>query len=370
MMHPLLGRSGPAPAKLCARFLCVGLLTTSCSASSCQSQYGAVSAAPASMAARPHSPTLDDYFGWHGRLVFSDDGSNAVETSFDQHPGFVVADEGQSMVRVYSDDARLLWSVGGSGPGAKEFQRLQTALRNSHGDIIALDFMGKLAVFDSLGNLKRTLQTHLTPAYNAILLDDSTLLIGGRREGDNETALVHVFDLRTDSITHSFFKTPPHPQEFDYAYRFSGWASTVKLGGDTVAVTFALTDSLYLFRTNGERLAALPLGLDHFRVLQEPRPRDRSPEAEIAWRNSYTRLSGVFRAPDHSIYIQYGNLHVRQPVWGLARFELDAHQLVKQFEVPEALLLLGISPRTGNLYFLRDETMENTVWSIGKLLPR
>ncbi|HEX6910560.1 MAG TPA: hypothetical protein VF142_09195, partial [Longimicrobium sp.] len=157
-----------------------------------------------------------------------------------------------------------------------------------------------------------------------------------------------------------------HDPAFDDAYQFSGWANAALVGRDSLAVVFPLSDTLYLYGTDGRELQKFRLSLDNYRRLREPGPQDGTPEAEIRWRNSYTRISQVLRGPGRSVYVQYFNLDGLEPVWGLARFSLDGGQLRKQFEVPQAHRLLGVSPRDFRHYFLRADLMESTVWSIGR----
>jgi hypothetical protein len=343
-------------------------LTASCSAASCQSTQASTTGAPAAMHSRAGTETLDDHFDWEGELVFTDSAASAtIQVYLDPRGGFVVADGGQAQIRVYSDEARLLWSAGRRGPGPGEFQQLRAAVRTPAGNVVALDNTGRLSTFGPSGDLVRTAATGLYPSYNLWLLDDSTALISGRREDDAESPLLHVWDLGRDRITASFFATPPHDSVFDEAYQFSGWANAAVLGHDTLAVVFPLSDTLYLYGRDGRPLDKFRLPLENYRRLRQPGPDDDTPEAEIRWRNSYTRIAQVFRAPDRSVYVQYFNLDGLEPIWGLARFSLEGRRLRKAFEVPEAHRLLGVSRRDSRHYFLRADLMESTVWSVGKL---
>jgi hypothetical protein len=356
--------------RLGGRFSLLFLFTTSCSAASCQSaQFSSRGTATASLHLR--APDLDDYVTWQRHLEFRDSAaSGAINVHLDRMAGFVVADAGQTQVRVYSDESNepeLLWARGRKGDGPGDFQVLRSAVRTSSADVVALENSGRLTIFDASGNLKRTVPTGLNPAFNIWLINDSTLLISGRRTGGSDSLLLHVWDLRRDRFITSFFEVPPHPARFDEAYRYSGWANAALLGGDTVAITFPLADTLYLYRTDGSAVDKFKLPLEHYRRLRDPGPRDQTPEARVEWRNSYTRLSQVFRAPDGSIYIQYYNLSGLDPVWGIARFFMDRDRLHKSFEVPNSYRLLGISPRDSSLYFLRTDLIESTTWSLGRL---
>lgn len=358
------------PPRLGARtgWVLLASLTASCSAASCQGSQGAAVGSSVTMQAGGGSEALDDHFAWEDSLVFTDSAASAaIQAYFDPAGGFVVADGGQAQLRVYTDEARLLWAAGRSGDGPGAFRQLRAAVRTSSQEVVALDNTGRLSTFDPAGKLLRTTSTGLDPAYNLWLLDDSTVLLSGRREEDKQTRLLHVWDLRRNQVRTSFFQTPSHDSVFDDAYQYSGWANAALVGRDTLAVVFPLSDTLYLYGTDGRALEKFALPLNHYRRLREPGPDDETPEAEIRWRNSYTRISQVFRAPDHSVYVQYFNLDGLEPVWGLARFSLDEGRLRKVFEVPQAHRLLGVAPRDSRHYFLRADLMESTVWSIGRL---
>jgi hypothetical protein len=344
------------------------LITVTCSAASCQSQVG-TSGATAAVGTGSQAATLDDHVTWQRDIVFTDSAASAsIQVYFDPKGGFVVADGGQSQIRVYSEDGRrLLWSAGQSGNGPQDFETLRSAVRTSAQEVVALDMSGKLSFWSAEGRFKRTAQTGLGITFNSWLLNDSTLLISGRRLGESDSPLLHVWDLRNERMVSSFFETPPHDPRFDEAYRYSSWVSATRLGGDSLAVIFPRADTLYLYRTNGSLIDKLPLALEHFVPLREPAARNDTPEAQIEWRNSYSLLSQVYRAPDGSIYVQYFKLAGLEPVWGLARLLVAGDRSVKSFEVFGTPRLLGISPRDSSLYFIRADLLESTVWSVANL---
>jgi hypothetical protein len=346
--------------------LFIALITASCSAASRQTaQY--IPQAAEEMRARLPQPTLTDYVYFEDRIVFTNAiASGSLDVFFDPRGGFVVADRGQNEIRVYSGEPKLLASFGREGSGPGEFQRLRSAVRTSSNEIVAVDNLGKLSIFDSAGTLKRAINTGLNPVSNALLLNDSTLLVSGRQSGKEDTPLLHVWNILADSIVQSFFPTPVHLKAFDGAYRFTGWTHAASRR-DTIAVIFPLADTLYLFAIDGSQLQKLPLTLERFHRLQSPPPTNSSPEEEIEWRNSYTRLSAIYWATDGSIYIKYFDIRGFEPVWGLARFEIVNGKAILRFDVPNTLQLLGISPVDSKLYFMAVDELEST-WLVGRLI--
>lgn len=310
---------------------------------------------------------LDDHVRWQREIVFeASEASSAVQVFFDP-AGFVVADAGQGQVRAYSPAGGLLWAQGQTGPGPAEFQRLRAAVRTPAAEVLAVDNAGKLVVYAPDGSYQTTITTGLIPSYGALLLNDTTMLISGRKSGNAASPLLHTFDLRTRSIRSSFFTVPAHDPVFDEAYRFSGWANAAVVGNDSLAVVFALSDTLYLYRFDGSPISKHPLPLQHFRPVRQPGPRNASPEAEVEWRNSYTRISDVFPGPGNTVFIQYFNLQQVEPVWGLAQVELGADGVKRRFEVPKAPRLLGVSRPSHDLVFLQPETMDSVKWSVAQL---
>lgn len=356
-VYSALGKSG--------RLALLFAVAMSCTASSCQ---GSSVQMQASLGAQAHTTDLDDYVTWDRDLVFSDSAVSGEITVFlDSAGGFVVADGGQAQVRVYDDNAQLQWSAGQRGEGPNDFNRLTSAVRTPGREVIAIDSRGKLVFYDSTGKHLLTTSTGLTLAYNGWLLNDSTLLISGRDVANPESPLLHLWNLRQGRITKSFFQTPPHDPRFDQAYQFSGWAYATLASDSTLAVVFPLSDTLYLYHVDGSPLGKHRLPLDNFRRMREPRARDDSPEARIAWRGSYTRIARVHGSEDGSLYVQYFNLEGLEPVWGISRVFVDRGRLHKSFEVARAHELLGISRRNSELYFLRADLLESTVWSVAHL---
>jgi hypothetical protein len=317
------------------------------------------------MSAAAQTRTADTYLTWGRDLTFSDSAaSSSIQVYLDPRNGFLVADGGQSQIRAYSDSAQLLWSVGRAGGGPSEFQQLRSVARTPQGQVVALDNTGKVSIFGPSGTLVRTAPTGLSPAYNSWLLNDTTLLISGRFTGNSNSPLLHVWSLNQNRILASFFNVPAHDPAYDEAYRFSGWANAAVLGRDSIAVVFPLADTLYLYHSSGREIGKFKLPLDNFRRLSSPGPKDDAPESSIEWRQSYTRISQVFRSPDGSIYVQYFNLKGLEPAWGFSRMFLDRDHLYKRFEIQNTNRLLGVSPKDSMLYFLRADLLESTVWSL------
>jgi hypothetical protein len=349
-------------------WVCLGLVTTSCSATSCQSNAGGAWQSNATMATQAPSSSLNEYVKISQTLEFRDSAaSSEIQVFFDRRAGFIVADEGQTQLRAYTNDATPLWSAGRRGPGPGEFVRLRAAVRTSTRDVVAADNAGSLVFFDSAGHYLREKPTGLGPIYNLLVLSDSTLLIGGRRAGSRSSPLLlHIWNLRRDTLVRSFFPVPAHDPRFDEAYRFSGWATAAVLQDNSLGVVFPLADTLYRYRTDGTPINKIRLPLQHYRRLRDPAPANQSPQALVEWRNSYTRLSDIFVAPDGSVYIQYFNLKLLEPVWGLARFQLPGRSLHKSFEFSDTPRLLGVSPRDSSLYFLQPDDLESVTWSVGR----
>ncbi len=349
--------------------LLLALCTSSCSAA-CQAPPVAAGGA-LNMQMRAPAPKLSDVVDLMPDMrTFSGSVASAeLDVYFDPRGGYIVADRGQNEVRAYAEPNNRLWAEGSAGPGPHEYIALGSAVRTANRQVIATDITGKLVVYDSMGKFQNTAPTGLQPLYSATVLDDNRLLLSGRRPGDPNTPLLHIWNIANRTIEKSFFPAPPHAPEFTSTYALIGWADAA-VRGNTVAAIFPLADTLYLFTANGDSLRKLPIPLEHFRRLREPGPRNDTPEANREWRNSFTVLSTIHWAADGTLYLPYFRPNDHLTVWGLARLRITDSGVRGLFDVANAQQFLGASPRSPDLFFIAADELESTSWSIGRAKSR
>jgi hypothetical protein len=305
---------------------------------------------------------LEDVLRWEGNLTLQEPSGVITvlpTVRFDSADGFLVADLSETEIRRYTRDGRLLHRFGGEGPGPFEFLSLAGADRVG-GRIYAADRGGRIVAFHPDGRPDTSFVIPLAPIYDLRALNDTTLLLTGRRFNDPETRLIHVWNLRRGTITQSFFPVPPHRRELDAAYRFAGHPS-IAIRGSTIAATFALSDTLYFFSLDGRELQKRQLHFQHFRPLRRPPPRDTVAASRVAWSEEFSRVAQVFWSGDQSLYVQYFDIRGTQPQWRLLRVGQSGEPL---FEIAESPRMLAVSPSDRRLYFVNPQAEVPNQWSV------
>jgi hypothetical protein len=288
--------------------------------------------------------------------------------NYDPRGGYLVADASEKQLRTYSDRGVLVSQVGRPGKGPGEFQHPSAALRlKSSGAIIGVDMTGHLSIFDASGRHHlQTQRTPLVPIYDAAVLNDSLLVLAGRRNGDRDTQLVHVWNLQSGKIVRSFGSVPPHPAELSDAYVFAGSAA-VAVRGDTVALAFALGDSIWKFSASqGRRLGAIQIPWQNFRRLSEPMP--VADEEFNAWMTTYSANASLFWAEDGTFLVQ--SLDVNPPStdaaksrsrWSAVRLTAGGKRLFEVHDIPR---ILAVNPEVMEVLHLAVDSEMQNQWAI------
>lgn len=280
-------------------------------------------------------------------------------------PGsFLVADGQEQQARLYGHDGRLLRQFGRRGSGPGEFEHISLGLRLPDKRILIADMNGAVTVFDSTAtNVQHVARTPLSPLYGAVVLDDSLLILTGRMTSGS-TALAHVWNVRSDRLVRSFF-TPPKPRpEMEGAYAFSGFANAA-VRGDTVAMLFALSDTIYLFRGDGRSVGKLPIPFHSFRRIEKPVPRGTMDDFK-RWSESFSAASSIFWLSDGGFLVQYWDRRNGAPSWRLTRLTRKG---VGVWEVIDSPQLLAVGP-ADTLVFVKPGAEAPNVWSIARLSLR
>jgi len=230
------------------------------------------------------------------------------------------------------------------------------------------DFDGRLAFFDSAGQkVVHTARARLALIYHIAVINDSLVAFGGREEAANNDDMLHVWNLRRDSmVVHAF--NVPAPRGYEVAYGVSG-LTTVSTHGDTVAAVFALKDTIYLFRPDGRPLGRIPFQFRAFRPLRKPAPdvEDPTDKRFRQWQQSYSVATGIFWLTDGSFLIQYfDRVGTTTPEWRLAHVDRNGRSLA---EVVGSSHMIGMLPGD-SLVFQKPGSDTPNVWSIGTIASR
>jgi hypothetical protein len=283
----------------------------------------------------------------------------------DPHGGYIVADPSESQIRLYTSEGRLRRWFGRRGAGPGEFEHLAAAVRGPDGELLAFEINGRLTVFDSTGStVLRIQQTRIAPLYHAVLTaGGDEAIITGRLSGGNSSPLVHLYDLRRGSIIRSFFTPRPPRREFEGAYRFSGFSDAV-VQHDTVAVLFALSDTLYLFGLDGKARGKISLPFSGFRPIRKPMPVNESPLQFRRWVESFSTASHLYWQPNGTLLVQFFDTYDTQPQWRLLGLRSNGTPL---FEIKDSPKLLALSPSSDSLIFVKPGSDLPNVWSIAEV---
>jgi hypothetical protein len=251
---------------------------------------------------------------------------------------FIVADLVENWIRRYGPDGHVrgMMEIGDLRRG--HLDPLAFALE-SGSDVIGYSRLGGFTAFDSTGATIRDANTGLARLYAGLLANDTTVLLAGVLPGAARGPLIHVWDLRRDSIAESFFNVPLHESRLDVAYAFSG-STALAARGDSIAATFARADTLYLFRLDGQMLSKVRIPFVDFRHVAEPPPAQTDPAAFVRWRDSYSSVSQVFWAEDGTFFIQYFDMIGVEPRWGLLHMNREGDLLFDVADTPRLLALL------------------------------
>jgi hypothetical protein len=277
---------------------------------------------------------------------------------------FLVTDEREGQVRLYGADGRLARHFGRRGDGPGEFNFLLGALRRSSGEIVAFDMFNKVVVFDSTGSrVLRTTRTPVGPAHSVLLLDDSLVLLGGEiRGGGLPGARLHVWNLASGRLVRSFFVPRGTGPGYELAAGTAGLVSVARRG-DTIAATFALSDSVHLFTVDGTPLGAVPIPSRFLRRLDPQRvPKGRDVEAAREWLNGFSLVSDLFWLADGSFLVQYQDRDGPVPDWRLLRMSRTGRPLFESVDTP----MLQFVDANMTVYFIQPGASAQNVWATAR----
>ena len=274
----------------------------------CQSQDGAISTKEAA---------FQDVFLVVDSIILQETDSVinvGLNVRSDAEGNYLIADEREKQLRIYSPSGQLLihFGRGGSGPG--EFEYPVALLRSRTGELIAVDGHGRLTTYTpDATRLVRNQATPFHTVYDADIVDDSTLLLSGVSSETPEMRL-HLWDIKSNRLIRSFMKIP----DIDPAAASAAGIANATVHGDTILALFALSDTIYRFTNSGKTLEAIALKNIGFRSLTVPPPaRNAGLDAIKAWTASFSMMSQVYPLNEGFI-VQYSDRENLIPNWRLA----------------------------------------------------
>jgi hypothetical protein len=299
------------------------------------------------------SSRFESHFQWKDTIVL-EEGQGVVNVqplvSVDRTGDFIVADQSENRIRVYRPTGALVRQFGGKGGGPEEFQGLIGAFRSGADDLVVMDQVGKLAVFPAgSGPVQRTVRLPLSPAYGADLVGDTLLLVAARTaESKDSGSLLHLVNLRTLSISRSFFTPPPvlkgHPIESAVGF------ITARVQNDTIAAVYSISDTIYLFSLDGRPAGKIPFRAPGFRSMKTAPPRGQvSKDKLFEWVSGFSLVTHAFQVPNGDFLVQYQDRQGSEMKWRLARVTRRGETL---FDVADSPMLLATADQGSRLIFV------------------
>lgn len=288
----------------------------------------------------------------------------------DPRGGVLVVDVGESQIRRYDPDGRLLWHAGRRGQGPGEFMSATVVGRMPSGDVVAGERNGRLTFFDSAGQrVLRTVETRLSQVEEMVVVDDSTLLLSGVGPAGITGPRLHLWSTRRDTFAHRFFAPFPH-QRNRAAASVAGYVEAAVRDG-VIAAVFASSDTVYFFALDGRSAGQVPLRSAHFRPApaQEPGRTITNPRERAEWVSAFDFVADVAWLPDGSLLVGYQSVDADRALsrrWHLLGMTRDGR---RTFESRDYARLLGTDPRNGDVYLVDRSAEAPNQWSVARVPP-
>lgn len=325
-------------------------------------------------AARPGLSRLDDVVRWEREFTLEENEETInviVRAGLDPRGGFLIADEQEGFARRYDENGRLLAQFAGKGNGPAEFMNLLNVTRLPDGSLAAFDIFQKIAIFDSAGSeVVRTARTPLAALHSVVLLNDSIALLGGSVPGPSgvRDSRVHRWNVNGDSLEASFFAPALPSRAHVMAAGSAGWIGMDRRA-DTLAVVFALSDTVYLMTAGGAMVDRIAIPAEGFRRLSpdiEMPGRGGGILAAREWFASFSLVSHVFWLGD-TLLVQYQDRNGPEPDWRLVGLTRTGQRI---FEVMDSPQLLAVDHSSGLLYFESPDSDLPNVWRAARLVEQ
>ena len=280
-------------------------------------------------------------------------------------PGeLLVADPMEGQVRVYGVDGTLRANVGRKGEGPGEFEFPMTAHRTLDGGLVVADpGMSRMTFMPSDNG--DSVQVADLPDVLMLAAQDmggGRYLIAGLREwGGPGGSFLHFWNRETQEVERSFLRMRVPDELVALAHTMSGVVAVVE--ADTIWAAWALSDTLYKYDLEGNRLAAYPLLL--------PRPGSEQPQGGGATGDpasmqdrfdAVTQIMNVFPLRDDKIVIQAMQSRGNDAVFDLLIIDREGNDLWKQAGTPRLYVVAD-----DVFYFQNPSSVHPNKWITAKL---
>lgn len=291
----------------------------------------------------PENASSTAHLEWIGAPVELQETRDVVvveaSIALDPRGGFLVGDLREAQARRFGPDGNLLWYFGRPGEGPGEFSGVSAVRRTPSGEIVIADIRGRVTRVDSTG---QTVIDDFTAVSRGQIehlevLSDTLVVISTRHPPESDLPVLHIWDIRQEKRVRSFFR-PYGNARNPFAANMAGW-TRFSLRHDTLAVIFAVTDSVFFFRTDGTLLRSVALPSRHFRpVRAEIAPdRSRGRAGMVEWIRQFDLVADVHWMADGSLVVAYQEILADSGMtrrWHLLQMTSDGRALAEVQNVP------------------------------------
>ena len=286
--------------------------------------------------------------------------------ALDPGGGFLVADAGEAQIRRYGGDGKILWTSGRRGEGPGEYRTPNVVTRLPDGRVMVGDRSGRITYLDSAGQLVRTARTPLGGIEDALVIDDSVVLLSATRLADAGGHRLHWWNVRTDTMLASSF-APTQRAANTVLAQVASWMKLARRG-DTIAAIFAPVDTVYYFTPDGRSLGQVPIPFTNRRQSDRPPPgRGSTPRQRAEWMSGFDLVADVHWLPDGDLLVAYQNsdpARASERQWHLLRMTDSGTRITEIRDVPR---LLEVDAASGELFFISPEAEAPNQWSLARL---
>jgi hypothetical protein len=289
------------------------------------------------------------------------------EVALDPEGGFLVADMREAQARVYDSEGNLLWYGGRKGGGPGEFENLRLARRLPDGTLLCADRSARFTIFDPITD--KLIGTVRTPFFHVEDVDvrgEASLLVSAMLEGDQFGPRIHVWDLESETVVHSFF-SPFENAPNKSAATFAGW-TRVAVHGDSLAAVFATSDTVYVLAGDGGEGRNLPLPSTRYRPVPHETPTGRmTPPEQAEWLASFDLVSDVWWLDSGTILVQYLSLlpdpRLSQRDWHLVAISPSGELIAEIRNIPR---ILAVDEASGRMFMQSPVSEMPGDWIVGE----
>lgn len=291
---------------------------------------------------------------------------NVISYVTPESDGYLIADGQEHKIRKYTRDGQLVWQTGQHGDGPGEFRNPRFLLRLKDRRLLAGQIEQRIALFDSLANHITTHTTALHRIADATVLGSGQVVVSALIDADFESPRLHLIDPHDAGIIRSMF-SPFQNTSIPDAAIIGGFARVAAFG-DTIAATWSLADTVYLFNPDGERIRAVPLGSKFFKTPQlDPPPASANEIEKAQWLASFNYIGGVGWLNSTTLLVLYFELLPEEALgrrWHVVVLNGATGESIDIRDTPE---LLWTDPHSGIAAFRDPQSEEPNRWLIVRM---